>query len=298
MTQALQASMANGGPGAGAMPDGAARGGPALDPDAYAAAMTGVLQNPQFMQMAEQLGQQIMTQDPGMAAMMKSMHDPNYRENLEDKLKELKQDPELAPIMQEIEQGGPAAMMKYWDDPAVLEKLSKAMGDAFDMEAITAQMGAGRLGQHDEEEEEEEGEEDPQDEDSLHGAASSGNEAKMKELIKEGADVNVADGEGRTSLHFACGYGEVACATLLLDSGANINAVDDNRNTPLHYSAGYGQAVCVELLLKRGARQELKNQDGKSAREVAELNQQEQAVQQFDGHNSSVLAEGATTAVH
>ena len=44
--------------------------------------------------------------------MMKSMHDPNYRENLEDKLKELKEDPELAPIMQEIEQGGPAAMMK------------------------------------------------------------------------------------------------------------------------------------------------------------------------------------------
>jgi len=48
-----------------------------------------------------------------MAAMMKNMHDPNYRENLEDKLKDLKQDPELAPIMQEIEQGGPAAMMKY-----------------------------------------------------------------------------------------------------------------------------------------------------------------------------------------
>ena len=44
--------------------------------------------------------------------MMKNMHDPHYRENLEDKLKDLKQDPELAPIMQEIEQGGPAAMMK------------------------------------------------------------------------------------------------------------------------------------------------------------------------------------------
>lgn len=59
--QALQASMAHGGPAAGALPEGAARGGPAMDPDAYAAAMTGVLQNPQFMQMAEQLGQQIMT---------------------------------------------------------------------------------------------------------------------------------------------------------------------------------------------------------------------------------------------
>ena len=60
-TQALQASMANGGAPAGGMPGGPARGGPALDPEAYANAMTGVLQNPQFMQMAEQLGQQIMT---------------------------------------------------------------------------------------------------------------------------------------------------------------------------------------------------------------------------------------------
>ena len=59
--QALQASMANGGAAAGGMPGGPARGGPALDPEAYASAMTGVLQNPQFMQMAEQLGQQIMT---------------------------------------------------------------------------------------------------------------------------------------------------------------------------------------------------------------------------------------------
>jgi len=60
--QALQANMANGGGMApGGAPPGGPLGGPALDPDAYAAAMTGVLQNPQFMQMAEQLGQQIMT---------------------------------------------------------------------------------------------------------------------------------------------------------------------------------------------------------------------------------------------
>ena len=46
------------------------------------------------------------------------------------------------------------------------------MGDAFDMEALTGQMGAAALGQHGEEEEEEEEEEGAQDD--LHGAASSG----------------------------------------------------------------------------------------------------------------------------
>ena len=55
----------------------------------------------------------------------------------------------------------------------MLEKLSKAMGDAFDMEALTGQMGAAALGQHREEEEEEEEEEEGA-QDDLHGAASSG----------------------------------------------------------------------------------------------------------------------------
>ena len=60
MTQALQTSMAgmatpdgNGGAANGAGP-------PAFDSTKYMEAMGGVLQNPQFMQMAEQLGQQIM----------------------------------------------------------------------------------------------------------------------------------------------------------------------------------------------------------------------------------------------
>ena len=58
MSAALQASMANGGgvpgaPGAG--------GQPSVDPEQYAQAMAGVLGNPGFMEMAEKLGQQIMS---------------------------------------------------------------------------------------------------------------------------------------------------------------------------------------------------------------------------------------------
>ena len=51
-------------------------------------------------------------QDPGMATMMQTMHDPTYRARLESKMNTLKQDPELASVMQELEAGGPAAMMK------------------------------------------------------------------------------------------------------------------------------------------------------------------------------------------
>lgn len=54
MSAALQASMGGGQEGA------PAEGPPALDPDQYAQAMSSVLGNPEFMQMAEKLGQEIM----------------------------------------------------------------------------------------------------------------------------------------------------------------------------------------------------------------------------------------------
>ena len=47
-----------------------------------------------------------------MASMMQTMHDPTYRARLEAKMGALKEDPELADVMQQLEAGGPAAMMK------------------------------------------------------------------------------------------------------------------------------------------------------------------------------------------
>ena len=48
-----------------------------------------------------------------MSQMMQTMHDPTYREKIEEKMADLKGDPELSDIMQELEGGGPAAMMKW-----------------------------------------------------------------------------------------------------------------------------------------------------------------------------------------
>lgn len=73
----------------------------------------------------------------------------------------------------------------------------------------------------------------------------------MRDLLKNGANKDEQDEEGRTALHFACGYGELECAEVLLGEGASIDLVDNNKNTALHYAAGYGQAKSVELLLKQ-----------------------------------------------
>lgn len=51
-------------------------------------------------------------QNPEMMTMMNGMQNSAYRENIEAKLQSMKEDPELASIMTEIEEGGPAAMMK------------------------------------------------------------------------------------------------------------------------------------------------------------------------------------------
>jgi hypothetical protein len=47
-----------------------------------------------------------------MASMMQTMHDPTYRSRLESKMSTMKDDPELAKILEEMETTGPAAMMK------------------------------------------------------------------------------------------------------------------------------------------------------------------------------------------
>ena len=62
-------------------------------------------------------------QDPGMMQMMQGMQDPQYRETIEQRLQELKSDPELASVMQDIETGGPAAMMKCESAPGFVSAL-------------------------------------------------------------------------------------------------------------------------------------------------------------------------------
>jgi hypothetical protein len=275
MSAALQASMANGGPGAAAGPGGA----PAVDPEQYAQAMAGVLGNPGFMEMAEKLGQQIMNQDPAMAGLLQNMQDPQYRDVMGGKLEELKKDPELGPILEEIQESGPAALMKYWSDPVVLEKLSKAMGPAMaGMEQVEGGTG------------EQEGEEEEGPPENVHEAASSGDPEALRQLIKDGANKDEQDEEGRTALHFACGYGELDCAKVLLEEGANVDVKDHNDNTALHYAAGYGEVTAVALLLEHKAALEPKNKDGKTAQEVAELNEQKDIVDLLTKHTGEAKA--------
>ncbi|KAJ4975034.1 hypothetical protein NE237_008208 [Protea cynaroides] len=242
-------------------------GVPELDSQQYYSTMQQVMLNPQFMTMAERLGNALM-QDPSMSTMLESLANPSHT-NLEERMSRIKEDPSLKPILDEIESGGPAAMMRYWNDPEVLQKLGQAMGLAVPGDAVTSELSGP------DEAEEETGNED---ESSVHHTASVGDVEGLKKALASGADKDEEDSEGRTALHFACGYGEVKCAQVLLEAGAKVDALDKNKNTALHYAAGYGRKECVALLLENGAAVTLQNLDGKTPIDVAKLNNQQEVL--------------------
>ncbi|KAK9077094.1 hypothetical protein SSX86_005430 [Deinandra increscens subsp. villosa] len=242
---------------------GGESGIPQFDTQQYYTTMQQVMQNPQFMSMAERLGSALM-QDPSMSQMLESLSNPAQKDQLEERMARIKEDPSLKHILEDIETGGPTAMMRYWNDKDVLQKLGEAMGLPVtgDPTAFVGNSGAG------------EDEEVNEDESIVHQTASVGDVEGLKKALESGADKDEEDAEGRTALHFACGYGEVKCAQVLLEAGAKVDALDKNKNTALHYAAGYGRKECVALLLDNGAAVTLQNMDGKTPIDVAKLNNQ------------------------
>ncbi|GKU96164.1 hypothetical protein SLEP1_g9431 [Rubroshorea leprosula] len=241
---------------------------PQFDSQQYFSTMQQVMQNPQFMSMAEHLGNALM-QDPAMSNMLDSFANPQQKDQMEERMAKIREDPTLKPIIEEIETGGPAAMMRYWNDKDVLQKLGEAMGLAVSGDATTSAGDSGA------DEADEVGNED---ESIVHQCASVGDVEGLKNALASGADKDEEDSEGRTALHFACGYGEVKCAQILLEAGATVDALDKNKNTALHYAAGYGRKECVALLLENGAAVTLQNMDGKTPIDVAKLNNQHEVL--------------------
>ena len=85
-------------------------------------------------------------------------------------------------------------------------------------------------------------------------AAMKGDLAAVKKAVQQGADVNVAQGDGMTALHWAADRGDSAMTELLLKAHANVNTITrDAGYTPLHLASRKGSAAVVRALLQAGA---------------------------------------------
>ena len=85
-------------------------------------------------------------------------------------------------------------------------------------------------------------------------AAQRGDLAAVRRLLREGADVNAAQGDGMTALHWAAERGNGELAEVLLYAGARVDAgTRIGHYTPLHLAARAAHGQVVALLLDAGS---------------------------------------------
>jgi len=210
---------------------------------------------------AQMEGMQKMMQSPEVQDQMKQaasvMQDPSFKAKIES----LRDDPEFKEMFEELKSGGMGALMKFWNDPKTLMKLSSKLGPP-----SGAAASAGPPGQV-----------PPQQQempvaDNLIDAAKYGDMEAIEDYIAIGRDVNEGDKEGRTPLHFASGGGHFEIAQALIEAGASVDAKDAKENTPLHYATGYGRVAIANLLIDKGSQVGLQNGNGRKASDLAKLN--------------------------
>jgi ankyrin repeat protein len=89
---------------------------------------------------------------------------------------------------------------------------------------------------------------------SLVEAAMQGDKDAVRTMLKQGVDVNSAQGDGMTALHWAAQKGDIDLAKTLMYAGANVKAATRiGGYTPLLIAAKNGNAAMIETLAAGGA---------------------------------------------
>lgn len=84
-------------------------------------------------------------------------------------------------------------------------------------------------------------------------AAKNGDEAVLRTLVEQGADVNATAGDGSTALLWASHRDLPKSVDLLIRAGADVNRANDLGATPLWAASENGSMAVVERLLEAGA---------------------------------------------
>ena len=96
----------------------------------------------------------------------------------------------------------------------------------------------------------------------LYDAVSGNRISKIEQLLKQGADVNAKDEDGRTPLHDASYWDLVGIAKFLIENGADVNAKDKDGWTPLYRASHWDYVGIAKLLIENGADVDAQNING------------------------------------
>ena len=103
----------------------------------------------------------------------------------------------------------------------------------------------------------------PGPESKVADAAMKGDMTAVRALLRDGADVNAAQGDGMTALHWAALNGDVRTMELLLIGGAVVEPLTRiGGYTPLHLASSRGHAPIVARLLEAGSKPKLVTETG------------------------------------
>jgi ankyrin repeat protein len=122
-------------------------------------------------------------------------------------------------------------------------------------------------------------------------AARDGDRDAVRALLREGGDVNAAQGDGMTALHWAALRNDVELAEILLYAGANVKATTRlGAYTPLVLASRNGNAPMVETLLKAGADAGVSTSTGTTALMLAAASGSAESVELLLDHGAAVDA--------
>jgi ankyrin repeat protein len=121
-------------------------------------------------------------------------------------------------------------------------------------------------------------------------AAQKRDSAAVRQLLKQGANVNASQPDGATALAWAAHWDDQTIADLLLASGANANAANELGMTPLMLASINGSGAMVDKLLKAGANASLARTTGETALLLAARVGSSDVVKALVAHGADVNA--------
>jgi ankyrin repeat protein len=130
----------------------------------------------------------------------------------------------------------------------------------------------------------------------LHDAARHGQQAAVQFLLAHNTQVNEPDANGSTALHLAARHDHRAIALKLIDAGAMVNQTNELKRTPLHEAAFSGDPILVRALIEAGARHGIKDNEGKTPRQLAREHAHTRAARLLQQRPTGPRAEAVTSS--